>query len=48
MFHVKHLIEFFVGEKSFIDEGKIFVAERMMGKSHYRYIHVWNEESSGL
>ena len=26
----------------------MFVAERMMSKGHYRYVHVWNEESSEL
>ena len=31
--------------ESFIDKGEMFVAERMMGKSHYRYVHVWNEGS---
>ena len=41
MFHVKHLVDFFCG--GFIDEGEMFVAERMMGKSHYRYAHVQNE-----
>ena len=39
---------FFLGEKSFIDKGEMFVAERVMSKSHYRYVHVWNEESSEL
>ena len=48
MFHVKHLVEFFVGEESFIDEGEMFVAERMMSKNHYRYVHVQNQGSSEL
>ena len=47
MFHVKHLVEFFCG-KNFIDKGEMFVAERMMSKSHYRYVHVWNEGSFEL
>ena len=38
----------FFCRESFIDKGEMFVAERMMSKSHYRCVHVWNEESSEL
>ena len=48
MFHVKHLVEFFLGGEGFTDKGEMFVAERVMSKSHYRYVHVWNEGSSEL
>ena len=34
--------------ENFIDKGEMSVAERMMSKSNYRYVHVWNEGPSEL